>query len=291
MLAPSRPGGAPALLLYRRLYYCRRVPANATYTAYEGRGHAGPPFLLVHGFPLDRSMWRGQIDGLAAYARVVAIDLPGFGASEPAVEGTRAFTMDAMVDHVIATADALGFDRFILGGLSMGGYVAFALVRKHRARVLGLALCDTRAEADDADTRRVRLENAERVHTEGTGFLVEGMLPRLLAPRTIAERPDLTNRLELMMRRASPAGVAASLRGLAERKDARAELTKINVPTLVLVGADDVVTPPPVAHAMAQGIRGAQLAVISDAGHMAPFEQPDATNVALRKLIRKVNAT
>jgi len=269
--------------------YGRAVP-NATYIAYEGRGHAGPPFLLVHGFPLDRSMWRGQIDGLAPYARVVALDLPGFGASAPALDGARAFTMDAMAEHVIAVADALGFDRFILGGLSMGGYVAFALLRKHRARVLGLALLDTRAEADAAEMKRARLEDAERVLAEGTSFYVDKMMPRLLAARTVAERPDLRNGLELMLRRATPAGVASGLRGLADRRDVRAELAKIDVPALVAVGTDDVVTPPEGARAMAQAIPGALLAVIPNAGHMAPFEQPEATNVALRKLIRKVNA-
>jgi pimeloyl-ACP methyl ester carboxylesterase len=235
-------------------------------------------------------MWRGQLDGLAAHARVVAVDLPGFGATPPAVDGARALTMDALAEHVIDVADALGFDRFVLGGLSMGGYVAFALLRRHRARVLGLALMDTRAEPDSADARKGRLADAERVLQGGTGFYVDAALPRLLSPRTMAERPDLKNGLELMMRRASPAGVAAGLRGLADRRDARAELAKIDVPTMVIVGADDVVTPPAGARAMAQAIKGAQLAVVPDAGHMAPFEQPDATNVALRKLIRKVNA-
>jgi pimeloyl-ACP methyl ester carboxylesterase len=263
---------------------------NATYIAYEGRGHAGPPFLLIHGFPLDRSMWRGQIDGLAPNARVVALDLPGFGASAPAVDGSRAFTMDAMAEHVISVADALGFDRFILGGLSMGGYVALALLRRYRARVLGLALLDTRAEADAPETRRSRLEDAERALAEGTGFLIDPTVARLLSPRTVAERPDLRNGVELMVRRTSAAGVASAQRGIAERRDARAELAKIDVPALVVVGADDVITPPPGARAMAQAIRGAQLAVIPNAGHMSPFEQPEATNVALRKLIRKVNA-
>jgi 3-oxoadipate enol-lactonase len=264
---------------------------NATYLAYEGRGHAGPPFLLVHGFPLDRSMWRGQIDGLAPYARVVALDLPGFGASAPAVDGARAFTMEAMAEHVIAVADALGFDRFILGGLSMGGYVAFALLRRYRARVLGLALLDTRAEGDSSEAKRGRLETAERATSEGTAFLVERTVANLLAPRTMSERPDLKNGAELMVRRASAAGVAAAQRGMADRRDVRAELAKIDVPTLVGVGADDVITPPEGARTMAQAIRGAQLAVIPNAGHLAPFEQPEATNVALRKLIRKVNAT
>jgi pimeloyl-ACP methyl ester carboxylesterase len=269
-----------------------RTSANLStvtvHIAYEGRGQSGPPLVLVHGFPLDRSMWRGQLDGLAGVARVVALDLPGFGATPPASDGTRAFTMEAMADHVVSVAESLGMDRFILAGLSMGGYVALALARRHKAHLLGLALIDSRAEPDNPDAKKSRIEDAERALAEGPGFLAARMLPRLVAPRTLAERPDLCNQLELMIRRCSPAGVAGAARGLADRRDARADLAKIDVPTLVVVGTDDVITPPALARDMAQRIPGAQLAVIPNAGHMAPFEQPEATNVALRRLVRKV---
>jgi 3-oxoadipate enol-lactonase len=258
--------------------------------AYEGRGQSGPPLLLVHAFPLDRGMWRGQLDGLAAHARVVAIDLPGFGATPPALSGQRALTMDAMADHVVAVAESLGMDRFICAGLSMGGYVALALARRHRAHLMGLALLDTRAEPDSPEARKSRHEDADRVLAEGVGFLAQRQLPKLLAPRTLAERADLAAGAELMMRRSTPAGVASALRGLAERRDARPDCAKIDCPTLVVVGAEDVITPPPLARALAQAIPGAQLAVIPNAGHLAAYEQPEATNVALRKLIRKVGA-
>jgi pimeloyl-ACP methyl ester carboxylesterase len=258
--------------------------------AYEGRGQAGPPLVLVHGFPFDRSMWRGQLDGLAQVARVVALDLPGFGGTPPAIDPSRALSMEALADHVVAVADGLGFERFVLGGLSMGGYVAFALARRHRKRLLGLALMDTRAEPDSPEAKKSRLEDAERVLADGIGFFAERMLKRLLAPRTLAERPDLVNAVELMMRRASLEGVASGLRGLADRRDARAELARLDVPTLVLVGADDALTPPALARDMAGRIPGAQLAVIPNAGHLAPFEQPDACNLALRRLVRRVAA-
>jgi pimeloyl-ACP methyl ester carboxylesterase len=235
-------------------------------------------------------MYRGQIDGLSGHARVVALDLPGFGDSPSVADASKTQTMDALATHVIAVADALGFDRFVLGGTSMGGYVAFAVLRKHRARVLGLALMDTRAEPDSPEGKKKRYDDAERVAHEGTGFMIEPQLGRLLSPRTVVERPDLKNAAELMMRRSAVDGVAATMRGLGERRDARAELAKIDVPTVVIVGSDDVITPPPVAKAMASAIPGAQLAIIPNAGHLAAFEQPTATNVALRTLLRKVGA-
>jgi 3-oxoadipate enol-lactonase len=234
-------------------------------------------------------MWRGQIEGLAPHARVVALDLPGFGDSPPPGDG-KVQSVDAMATHVISVADALGFDRFVLAGMSMGGYVAFALLKKHRARVIGLALIDTRPDPDTAEGKRKRLDDADRVNANGTEFMLEPQLGRLLSTRTLSERPDLKNAVELMMRRSHKDGVASTMRGLAERRDSRAELGKIDVPTLVIVGADDVITPPPIARDMASHIPGAQLAVIQNAGHMTPFEQPAATNVALRALLRKVGA-
>ncbi len=258
--------------------------------AYEGRGAAGPPVLLVHGFPLDRGMWRGQLDGLSAIARVVAIDLPGFGDTPPANDGRAPFTMDAAADAVIAVADALGFARFVLGGLSMGGYVAFAILRRHAHRLLGLALCDTRAEADTPDTQRGRLADAERALAEGPGFLVEPSLERLLAAETFTLHPEIVKTVEVMMRRSTAAGVAGMLRGMAERPDARGLLRGIAVPTIVIAGAADVITPPDGAQKLAAAIPGAEFAVIPAAGHVAPLEAPDATNAALRRLIRRASA-
>jgi pimeloyl-ACP methyl ester carboxylesterase len=255
--------------------------------AYEGRGLSGPPVLLIHGFPLDRSMWRGQIDGLGSIARVVALDLPGFGATAPASDGHRPTTMDEYADCVVALADALGFTRFVAAGLSMGGYVALELVRRHPHRLSGLILADTRAEPDPPEGQKGRHHDADRVLNEGLSFLVERMVKGLLAPETVARRRDIVNGVEAMIHRSSWHGVAAALRGMAARRDARQWITRIDVPTLVVVGAEDAITPPRGAQAMAQAIPNAELAVIPGAGHLAPLESPDAVNTAFRKLLRR----
>lgn len=258
--------------------------------SYEGRGARGVPCVLIHGYPLDRDLFRGQLDGLAGLGRIVAVDLPGFGATPALGDGQQPISMEAYADLVVEVATGLGFDRFVLGGVSMGGYVALAALRKHRGRLLGLALIDTRAEADTTDTVRGRVIDADRVLAEGGEFLVERMLPKVLAERTTAERPDLVARVAAMMRRAQPAGIAAALRGMAGRADTTAEAAKLTVPTTVIVGADDTLTPPDAARRLAAAIPGAQLAVIPGAGHLAPVEQPDAVNVALRALLRRAAA-
>jgi 3-oxoadipate enol-lactonase len=255
--------------------------------SYEGRGVAGPPVLLVHGYPLDRSMWQGQLDGLGAQARMVAVDLPGFGNTPPTGNGQTPMTMEELAEVVVATATGLGFAQFVLAGHSMGGYIALAVARLFPDRLCGLVLSNTRAEADAADARRARVADADRVLNEGVHFLVERMLRNLLSPETLATRRDLAVGVETMMRRAHPAGIAAALRGMALRPDVRPMLPHIQVPTLVIAGTDDVITPPAMAQALAAAIPNADMAVIPHAGHLAPFERPDQVNTALRRFIRK----
>jgi pimeloyl-ACP methyl ester carboxylesterase len=259
-------------------------------TAFEGRGTAGPPLLLVHGFPLARAMWDGQLAGLSELARVVSLDLSGFGDTPPRTGDSDApFRMEEMADEVLALADALGFHRFVAGGLSMGGYVVLAMHRRAPDRISGMLLCDTRAEPDTPEARKQRLIDADHVLAHGTGILVEKHLRLLLAPETLARRRDLAVAKEVMIRRATPLGVAAALRGMAERPDARPQLRTIGVPTLVVVGAEDAIIPPATHQAMAAQIPDAELAVIPGAGHLSPFEASEPVNVALRKLLRRVS--
>jgi pimeloyl-ACP methyl ester carboxylesterase len=255
--------------------------------SYEGCGTTGLPLLLVHGFPLDRTIWRGQLAGLAGLARVVAPDLPGFGATPPMGDGLTPATMDDFALEVIGLADALGFDRFAVAGLSMGGYVALAVRRRVPARVAGLALVDTRAEADGPDAKKGRVVDAERVMSAGMTHLVDRMLPVLVSPETHSHRRGVVLEVEAMMRRANVAGVSGALRGMAVRPDARPDLPHIDSPTMVIVGADDAVTPPAMAHLMAAQIPKSEMAIIPHAGHLSPIERPEAVNAALRKLLRR----
>ncbi len=251
--------------------------------AFEGRGTSGVPLLLVHGFPVDRRMWRGLLERLGDVARVVALDVPGFGGSPPVMRDT--VTMDDLADVVAAVADAVGFERFALGGLSMGGYACFAALRRMPERIERLILCDTRAEADSEEARAGRLADAERALAEGPGFFVDKMRDKMFAPATPRDRPELFEEVDGWMRGASAQGVAALLRGMAARPDSRPQLGAIAVPTLVIGGRDDKITPPDGMRAMARAIPGATCVEVPG-GHLAPLEFPDEVAAAIRPFLR-----
>jgi pimeloyl-ACP methyl ester carboxylesterase len=248
----------------------------------QGRGQ---PLVLLHGFPLDHTMWRYQIEALAARCRVIAPDLRGFGAS-PATPGT--LTMAAMADDVAELLDGLAIhEPVVLAGLSMGGYVALEFWRRHAARLAGLVLCDTRSAADSAEAAATRRQTAERVLGGGPAFLAEAMLPRLLAPETLAGRADIVAELRRTIESADPEGVAAASRGMAERADATPWLGEIKLPTLVVVGRHDAISTVEEMGQIAAAIGGARLAEIPAAGHMSPLENPAAVNAALEEFLRR----
>lgn len=242
--------------------------------------------LFVHGFPLDGSMWREAIEALPPGWRGLAPDLRGFGGTEPSAQA--AYSMDRFADDLAALLDAEGIGRAVVCGLSMGGYITFAFWRRHRDRVSGLVLADTRAGADSDEARRGRLDLAERIRSEGHDPVVDAMLPKLLSESTRRERTDLVERVEAMMRRVAPAALSAALLGMAERPDATPDLASIDVPTLVVVGEEDAITPPAEAEKLAAGIEGARLVRVEGAGHLAPVEKPEVFGRALGEWIAAV---
>jgi pimeloyl-ACP methyl ester carboxylesterase len=242
----------------------------------EGRGDA---FVLLHGFPFDRSMWREQAEVLSANFRVIAPDLRGLG--ETPLGGVDEGTMDEMAEDVAALLDALNVERAVLGGLSMGGYVAFEFFRRFPVRVRALVLADTRPQGDDDEGKRTREENARKVLREGMRPLVDSMLPKLLSASTRERRPDVVERVSAMMLAVRPEGAAAALRGMAVRRDQTEMLSRIDVPTLVLVGTEDAITPPSDAEAMAAKIEGSRLVRVEGAAHLSNVERPEEFNRAL----------
>jgi pimeloyl-ACP methyl ester carboxylesterase len=250
---------------------------------YDARGE-GPAALLLHAFPLGLSMWDAQAAALADAHRVVRFDARGFGGS---TLGEGPLTMERIADDGAALLDLLGIEKAILGGCSMGGYAAFAFVRRHPQRIAALILQDTRAGADTAEARASRAALAARVLGEGPVAAVDALLPKLLGETSHRERPSLVASLRERILAASPRGIANALQGLAARADSRETLPTIDVPTLVLVGAEDVLTPPAEAATMAAAIPGARLDVIPGAGHLANLENPDAVNAAWRAFLRR----
>lgn len=251
--------------------------------AYEDRG-AGAPLVLVHGFPLDHSMWAAQIEALSAVGRVLAPDLRGFGQSRAheTLDGSALVTMEQLADDLAALLDALDITApIVFGGLSMGGYVALQFARKHAARLRGLVLCDTRAAADAPDPAAARLAMADRVLREGPGPLVESMLPRLFASDTIQRRPEAVAGVRRVMMNTDPRTIAAASRGMARRPDSTPTLRDIACPTLVLVGEHDAISPPAEMRSIAAAVPHARFVEIPGSGHLAPLEAPDAVNAAI----------
>lgn len=252
----------------------------------EGKG---PPIVFLHGFPLDHSMWESQIDSFASSYRVIAPDLRGFGGSSlPTNEPEKAVsTMAEMADDLVQNLEFLEIQEpIVLCGLSMGGYVAFEFWRRHRTRLAGLILCDTRAAADTPEAAQGRLDTAAKVLAAGnTEALTEGMIPKLFAPLTIEKQPDIVTKMRERMLATSPAGAAAALRGMAERIDFRPKLANIELPTLAIVGEHDAISPPDEMRAFVKQIPEATLEVIPRAGHMAPMENPGPVNAAIRRFL------
>ncbi len=244
---------------------------------------AGAVVLLVHGFPLDHTMWAEQIPTLSSRHRVLAPDLRGFGRSPTDDDKT---TMAQFADDLASMLDALAIaEPVVFCGLSMGGYIALEFQRRHAARLRGLILCDTRASADSPEAAAARRLTADNALLRGVAPLAEAMLPRLFAETTRKERPALLEGVWNVMLSADPRGVAAASRGMAERSDMIHSLGGIRCPTLVIVGDEDAVSPPAEMRRMAKAIPGANYVEIPAAGHLSPLENPAAFNAAVADFI------
>lgn len=256
----------------------RQVNISSGTLAVEDRG-AGPAVVLIHGFPLNHTMWAAQLAALPANHRLIAPDLRGFGRST-ITDGT--VTMEQLADDLAAMLDALGIEQQVcLCGLSMGGYVAFQFLRKYRDRVRSLILCDTRSVADTPEAAAARRQMADNVLTEGVAGVAAAMLPKLLHPRTSDVRPQVAAAVREMILSTDPRGIAAAQRGMAERPDVTSLLPGIDVRTLVIVGQEDAISPPDEMRKIAAAIPRARFEIVPDAGHMAPMENPQYVNKLL----------
>lgn len=251
----------------------------------EGRG---PVLLLVHGFPLDHTMWQYQIADLKDEMRVIAPDLRGFGLSG-VTPGT--VTMAQMADDLAALLDALRISEPVyFCGLSMGGYVAWQFIERHRKRLAGVILCDTRAVADTPKEKETRLETAEKVMKEGPGFIAEAMPKRLFAERTHQEQAKLVQETREVIRRTKPEGIAAAARGMAARPDVTEKLAGMEIPALVIVGSEDVISKAEEMRTIAEEMPISMFVEIPGAGHMSPLEAPDVVNRAISDFVGRMSS-
>lgn len=271
--------------------------------AYVDAGE-GPAVLLLHGYPFDNSMWSAQTETIAtAGFRAIAPDLRGLGETvAPTLVGDSTedshrlksvplATMDEMARDAAALLDELKIERAVVCGLSMGGYVAFDFMQVFPSRVSGLVLAGTRAPADNEQEKAGREQQVQTMLRAGMVPISIATLPKLLAPRTLAEKPDVVKRVRAMITRSDPQGAAAAQRGMAARRDYTEDLPKIDVPTLIIVGREDSIRPVADAEFMHQGIRTSRLEIIEDAAHMTNMEQPESFNGCLIDFIRICNGS
>lgn len=246
------------------------LQSNGAELFYEVRGD-GPDVVLLHPYPSDHTYWSPIMSHLESRFRLVMPDLRGLGRSGL---GDGAVTMSTLAEDLLRLCDALKIGRAAFAGCSVGGYILFEFWRRSRERVKALVLMDTRAGVDTDEGRAGRLKNAEEVLQKGPAWAIDQMIGKLLAPVTMSSRLDVVEAARATMRHARAAGMAAMQRAMAERPDSTEMLKSIDVPTLVLGGEDDVPAPVSELARMAKGIRGAELKIITKAGHFASFEQP-----------------
>jgi pimeloyl-ACP methyl ester carboxylesterase len=264
----------------------KRVAISTAELAYIDRG-SGTLVLLIHGFPLDHTMWDAQIDALSQHFRVIAPDLRGFGQSS-----TRFGKPDLTIlmeeyaeDLTELLEDIVVTKPVVLVGFSMGGYIAWQFMRKYPHFVQALVQCDTKAAADTDEARAGRIKMADNVAEWGSGRVAEMMGPKLFAPETFEAKPNLVAAVRHVVEKTRPVAIAAAQRGMARRPDMTNFLPTINVPTLILCGAQDAISPPTEMQAIAAAIPGARYVEIPNAGHMTTMENPEAVNDALQAFI------
>ncbi|MGY4956321.1 alpha/beta fold hydrolase [Streptomyces nigrescens] len=260
--------------------FCREITVG-----YEDEG-SGEPLVLVHGHPFDRSMWRPQTEHFSrAGWRVIAPDLRGYGEST-VVPGTT--PLETFARDLLALLDGLGIERFVLGGLSMGGQIVMECYRLFPERIRGLVFADTFAAAETEEGRTARRDMAARLLREGMSGYAQEVLGKMLSPHTLTHRPEVAAHVLAMMTAAPPEGAAAALRGRAERPDYTQLLSQTAVPALVVVGTEDAYTPVSDARDIHARVPDATLSVIEQAGHLPNLERPDEFNAALAEFLHSL---
>jgi pimeloyl-ACP methyl ester carboxylesterase len=251
---------------------------------YLDRGH-GMPVVLVHGFPLDSRIWEAQVEALSDRYRVIAPDLRGFGQSS----SNDPFTIESLADDLHALLKEIGALPAVLAGLSMGGYVALAFAKKYPRDLRGLALIDTRAEGDTEQGKQNRNKMIQLVREKGAKAVADDMFPEMIADDTVKHRQDVAHKLRRIMESQSRKTIENALVAMRDRPDFTSELHNIPVPTLILVGEHDAITPPGLSEAMSKLIRHPTLTTIRRSGHMSPMEQPEDVTTALRRFLESLS--
>ena len=257
----------------------RRTAVNGRIVRYLEAG-LGRPVILLHAFPLNADMWRPVLERTPAGWRFIAPDFRGLGGAS--IEDGE-IGMDDYANDILKLMDALLFEDAVIGGLSMGGYVAFAMFRQASTRVAGLLLADTRSTADSEDGVRGRRAMLESVRENGVTAIADQMIPKLLGETSRRDRADVVGEVRRQILVNPRIGIEAAIYALMRRPDSTPDLPLVSCPALVIVGEEDTVTPIADAEALARGIRNAELAIIAKAGHLSALEAPDEFSTTITR--------
>jgi len=247
----------------------------------------GLPVVFLHGFPFSHAMWRPQFQALNKNYYAIAYDLRGHGQSEV---GDGQYTLEGHVDDLLSLLDHLKIDKTVIVGLSMGGYIALRALERNPERFRAAVLCDTRSEADSDEAKLRRAAQVKQVKQKGSANFAEGFVKAVFAASSFQERPQAVAEIRGIISQTSPLSIAGTLLALAARSDTTRSLPGFQIPTLLLVGELDAITPPEAAGAMHEKIPRSKLAIIPRAAHLSNLENPEDFNRHLLEFLREIRA-
>lgn len=262
------------------------LTANEIAVAYNDYGEGVIPIIFIHGFPFNKNMWWPQIEELSKSHRVIAYDIRGYGTTSTSNED---FSITLFADDLVHLMDILMIDKAVVCGLSMGGYIALNAMQRYSNRFAGLILCDTQCSADTAEGKEKRYNSIKEIESNGISGFIDGMIKNLFAESTYQTYPALIDEIKHIMLAASSLSITNTLNALAERWETCSVLQEIAVPTLIICGKEDKITPPEKSEYMNQHIKKSELIIIENAGHLSSLEQAAEVNDHITRFIASIN--
>jgi len=257
---------------------------NGVATCYDDLG-TGFPIIFIHGFPLDKSTWQPQMEFLSKTNRVIAFDLRGFGKSTPRKEKV---TIASFADDLIIFMDNLGIKKAIVCGLSMGGYILINAINRYPERFEAIVLSDTQCTVDSPDEIEIREKKIQQIKLIGLTEFADDTIKHIFCKNTLKTKKELVEKIAYLILSTSVIAISGALTAMAKLKEMYSTLNKIEVPTLIICGKEDTVTPTAQSEFLNNNIKNSKLVIIENAGHLSNLEQPEEFNVHLRNFVAEV---
>jgi Predicted hydrolases or acyltransferases (alpha/beta hydrolase superfamily) len=263
-----------------------RIAVNDIMVSYTDDGKSGAPSLIfIHGFPFNKSMWNHQVEVLKNKYHVITYDIRGHGNSD---NGNENFSIELFAKDLISLMDLLKIDKTMLCGLSMGGYISLNAISNFPERFDALVLSDTQCIADTTEAKEKRMNAIKNIRDAGVEKYADESIKNLFSPESFITRKNAISDVREMIIKTSEQSLCNTLLALAMRKETCSKLQEIKVPVLIMVGKEDIVTPPAAALLMHEKIKNSSLHIIEHAGHLSNMENPDEFNKQLKKFVSSV---